>query len=749
MILTNILDKRKQEILETMLKARDAKYSIVVRYGKVLFCGASAAGKSNFLNLLMEEDFQSMHKSTEVLKPHQVTIAMKALTRISSNKNEVGFERMNIEEEILQLESYLPDKHTESIPAKEKRENYLKGNSERKIPDTKPLGKATKTEPDSKTIDSTEDVDMAITNVISKKLPKKDPRDVWDILTFMDTGGQPQFISMLPAVNSFAMITFIVHKLREGGKESLKRTVEVQYGNEKGEISFDLHPHKYTYLQLIETLISYASNILLPDTKFLDSLKNRSKKNDNSEKVTRSILLIGTHSGDDKLQVEHINEIDEKLKIAVERSGVDHIKPCLNENYHYLVPVDNEKQNTKSDTQVPEVLEARRYTKISEIRNYIQRLLKNQDEFHVPIKWVLLELEIRKVCLEKGCNMISYKKVLELAEKKKFGYAGEFGEDELSNDEFIKNGLRFHHSFGVLLYFEDVKGMQELIITNHQWLFNKLTEIVCCSFKKDCHTQKSINDLKKNGILHKTLLGSNFLNIQKDFEESEIDIASINPVESFLSLLKYLGIAAPSSEKDNKYFMPFVLESCELTELKKSIPEYKDNNAEPPLLVQFTSNDGKTFSFPRGAFCFVVVDLMLNEKWVICGQAYINLLTFMVNNATYYITLVDRIFCLEIHVTCKECCTVHNEIREIINKALKRVATKLKIPSELRHGFPCSCPKVSEIHISYLSEDQDKCCSCYELKTKLKDNHKIWLKTYFTKVRSMYVLSYALMNTYT
>ena len=47
-----LLDKRKQEILETMLKARDAKYSILVRYGKVLFCGASAAGKSNFSKLI-------------------------------------------------------------------------------------------------------------------------------------------------------------------------------------------------------------------------------------------------------------------------------------------------------------------------------------------------------------------------------------------------------------------------------------------------------------------------------------------------------------------------------------------------------------------------------------------------------------------------------------------------------------------------------------------------------------------------
>ena len=738
-----LLDKRKQDILETMLKARDANYSILVRYGKVLFCGASAAGKSNFLNLLMENDFEPLHKSTEVLKPYQVTVAMKAL--ISSHKGEVVFKRMNIDEEILHLESYLPEKPAEFRAAKGKRENNLKSIPERKPPDTKLVGEASKHRNDSKTIDSTEHVDMAIANVTSKKLPKKDPKSVWDILTFMDTGGQPQFISMLPAVNSFSMITFIVHKLKEGGKESLRKTVEVQYGNEKGEVTFKLYPHKYTYFQLIETLISYASNILLPDTNFLDYLKNKREKNDNGEKVTRSILLVGTHSGDNKLSVEDIDEIGEELKIAVERSGVNHIKPYLNENYEYLVPVDNEKQNRKSDIQVPKVLDAKRFTKVSGIRKYIQTLLKNQDEIHVPIKWLLLELEIRKVCHEKGCHLISYKEVLELAETKKFGYAGELGDVELSSHEFIKHGLRFHHSFGVLLYFEEVTGMQELIITNHQWLFNKLTEIVCYSFKEGCHTQKSIKDLKIRGILHKKLLGSNFLNIQKDFEESGIDITLINPVESFLSLLRYLRIAAPSNEKDDKYFMPFVLESCELTDLQKIIPEYNGNNIEPPLLVQFKLNDDK--SFPRGAFCFLVVDLMLCEKWAICGRAYINLITFRVDNAIYYITLIDRIFCLEIHVTCKDYCTIHDKIREIINEALQRVATKLKIHSNLCHGFSCSCSQIIEMHISYLSEDKDECCSCDdESPTKLMDHHRVWLTNYFKKVHTMYIFGFCIIH---
>ena len=88
-----IEEKRNQEIQETMLKALYARYSVPIRYGKVLFCGAAAAGKSNFLNLLMKEDFQPLHISTEVLKPQQVTIAVKAAVSTKLN-DEVEFKKM-------------------------------------------------------------------------------------------------------------------------------------------------------------------------------------------------------------------------------------------------------------------------------------------------------------------------------------------------------------------------------------------------------------------------------------------------------------------------------------------------------------------------------------------------------------------------------------------------------------------------------------------------------------------------------
>ena len=428
-----IIEKRNKEIQETMLKARDAKYSVPIRYGKVLFCGAAAAGKSNFLNLLMKEEFQKLHISTEVLKPQQVTIAMKAV--ISSNDDEVEFQRMQIDDEILQLESYLPKKYNaptaplQKFPLQVPSYKPAAGNLPKRYTTStassqrNPLHSPTHYSQYKPPADISK---LALANVekSTKKLNEKSPGEVWDILTFMDTGGQPQFISMLPAVNSFAMITFIVHKMETGGQNSLNKIVKVQYGNKKGETSYKSHPHRYTYLQLIETLISYASNILPPNTKFLDKVKIETKKYEN----TRSILLTGTHSGDDQLSEDDLKKSDEELTKVVNKSGVNHIKPKLNKHYKFLVPIDNKIQSKNSEVQVTEK-DTRRYTNPKDIRKYIHKFFNYQDKIHVPIKWLLLELEIRKVCQQRNCNLMSYSEVLNLAREKKLGYNGEFGDD--------------------------------------------------------------------------------------------------------------------------------------------------------------------------------------------------------------------------------------------------------------------------------------------------------------------------------
>jgi len=47
-----------------MLEACRKGETMKVRFGRVLFSGASAAGKTNFYNLLLKKQFQQQHIST-------------------------------------------------------------------------------------------------------------------------------------------------------------------------------------------------------------------------------------------------------------------------------------------------------------------------------------------------------------------------------------------------------------------------------------------------------------------------------------------------------------------------------------------------------------------------------------------------------------------------------------------------------------------------------------------------------------
>ena len=671
-------------MIAAILQARDANHTILVRYGKVFFCGAGGTGKSNFLNLLMKDPFEPIHKSTDLSKPQQVT--MKAQV-----SDEVEFEKMDIDKEILLLTSYLQPIATlsEEVPSQ----------------DDEPTGT------------STADSEFALFNVNPNQKISKKPGKMWDILTFVDTGGQPQFINMLPVVNSFAMITFIVHDMSKG----LHKPVEVIHKNEEGKDFYKSYEEKYTNLVLIKTLISYANSIILPNYKFLDDLKEKigNGSRDFGGKTFTLISLVGTHS--DKIPEEDTDKIDKKLVEVLKPSGVGKkIKRGLNKNYKFLVPVDNEKQSEAHGTG--EECNKKQFTDPSIIRQHIHTQLQKQDRFPVPIHWLLLELEIRKKC--GGKKFISYDDVLELSKEKKLG-----------NKDYVNKALRFHHLFGVLLYFEKVEGMKDLIITDHKWLFDKLTKIVIYSKKVELDTEDECVDHEESGILTVAVLDQ--LELDTDFDIAKINIK--NPKEAFPGLLKYLRIVAvinKTSEKPERLFMPVLLEGRDFSCVQEKSPQANKKNKTTPLLIQFKSSDG-TDLFPRGVFCFLVVELINSTGSVPCDQAYNNCVTLINKAMGVYITLSDRISVLEVRVrpvTAKVDldAAVHRKIFNMIDKSLVGFGEEFNISVKLNYGFICKgeecCGK--ELHISLV--ENEKISYCINKKpTTLDKEHNLWLENFY------------------
>ena len=711
----SILGGINQDVIKWMLEARRTGNAIKVRYGKVLLSGSCYTGKTSFFHLLMKNKLEDRYKSTGLADAHRVIFTTKVYIQPSTSDEDVEFEVLNLNNEISQLRSHV----------------HTKASNEVSRPTAIPS-----TTHDS-TVEATTNAESIITDIENDiaraysetdQVPKQSTEKIWDILTFVDTGGQPEYISMLPAVNSSVMVTFVVHKM-EGGVASLYRPVTVTHS---GKCCFQPYSLGYNNLDLIKTLISFTNNIFLLKKPFLDEV---CYKEGNSVSY---LSFIGTYL--DKVSDNDIIEIDKVLAETVINSELKHVLK-VNPDREYLIPVDNTTAGQAGEDK-----------SASKIRNKIYHLLQKQAVYEVPYVWLLLELEIRKVCEERRCGFITYTEVLELCKQK-----------ELSDDEdFIRNGLKFHHLFGVLLYFDEVKGIQDLIITDHKWLFNKLTDIVLHSYYTDL-TSADVYEFEHQGIFNKTLLDK--IDFATEFEESKVDIEAFDVKGSFLNLLQHLKIVAPI-ENSTKYFMPCLLHNCNFAEDQQKILQSYGTNCvvtvdDPnlpiePLLVQFTlcSSSEQAGSFPRGVFCCLVVQLQQDhQNWELqwsrsTKEVFSNMVTFFVEKRScgHFVTLIDRLFFLEVQITHDTKIayesTIHHHIFSSVRDALHKVGENLNFGKfNLSFGFVChNCKKpdddiehvnvivseMSKVHITK-SKMNSEYLRCYcNRPTKVTPSHKIW-----------------------
>ncbi|XP_065907908.1 uncharacterized protein [Dysidea avara] len=672
-----------------MVDAKLNGYTIKARYCKVLFSGSSGAGKTSFMNLLLRKNINPRHVSTGLGESRQILVAKKyGMVKLNSNNNNGSFEwvELDFEKEISQLKLHLCQKmHSLGFNShKNKGMSQDRGTSFQQC--------------------SVED-DIASLPMV--EVLESCSLDVWDVVTLLDTGGQPQFINMLPAINSSTMVTFIVHKMC-GGVKSLTDKVTVTHGNKKGKRSFSSYSMHYTNLELMKILMSLTNDICLRNNCFGDTIC--ATRGDS----TSYLSFIGSHA--DMVTEDEVTEIDDKLASTIFEAKIENVWTIGGECEH-LIPVDNTTAGSDTEDENAKI-----------IRSGLAGLLQTRDVFDVPISWIILELEIRKKCQEKNLSYIPYTEVVHMCK-----------DTQISNDEqTIKDALRFHHLLGVLLFFEDVDGMNDYVITDHQWLFDNLTKLVCCTFEgKLIPNNADLEKFKQEGVLSASLISKIGL------ELGEIKI------QFFLNLLMVLGIIAPIEEDIAtgiaNYFMPIVLPTClKNDELNKILLQYGDQMICQsagskinvcPLLIQFSSA-----TLPRGVFCCLAVQLLQdNLGWTLRRsekgkrRTFDNLITFR-TVSRHCVSLIDRVFYLEIQIRHKDksVLPIHYEAQNYISTALKKASKKLNLKSsELHYGFWCCECLGKKTHMTKLSQIDPlpTYCDCdHDEETKITESHTVWFQ---------------------
>ena len=460
------------------------------------------------------------------------------------------------------------------------------------------------------------------------------------------------------------------------------------------------------------------------------------------------VYIIGTCA--DVLRVkkrekydQEVQEIDEEIKHLINLIDQDNeIVFTCNVTGRYVNPVDNRVPRVHKDEiyhDDPGIQTIQRDTSdiISNIRNFSNKILWRKAQYEIPISWFILELELRKNV--KVC--ISLNEVKEICDNI-------MPTHRKMNLEQIIQILKFYHQYGMLLYFDEVDGMKDFVITNPQWLFTNLTKIIMCKFEHNSTTLYGANSIKRmqNGICDIKVLGKLI---------NESDLQGIE-LKSFLELLVHLKVIAPM---DNGYFIPNILPVCANTETMftdygtatVSINDQVSMEVEP-LLIQFTFG-----TIPRGLFGFLVVEILQqNSSYDFESEIYkphgqndvksnrlfrcANVITFYAESY-FYISLMDKISYLELQVraTSNEP-SYHCKAERRVTKALEKVCSRFDWSfSNCRYGFICkhenkSCSQSP--HLALLNLDKPYAAKHAECKngfaTELSEAHHIWFKVLMT-----------------
>ena len=481
------------EISRIIAEAKTRGHTIEVRHGKVMVCGSSAAGKSNFINLLLGDKFVRTHEATVVTEAKDTMV--KEIMVSEHNKDLVEFKKCDIKHQIKILKSHLYYKQYETgtsdtsdvKPLSESVQSTVRKASDQKTSKSvaTPSSSETSThrEPkkpgSSNTTSTTLDVikdkpayekyeGSDIVNNLSEvskdieKLPK-----TWDMMTFLDTGGQPEYISMLPAINSSVMVTFVVLSL----EYDLSQKVTVFKGDDVKDNR--TYPLPYDYKSLIKMLLSMRKPqiVKVPVEVLAKEGKRKSY-----------ISFIGTKTDivTNKLHKnlnDVVDKIDKELQSIIEEvfCGPDTLKFVSGK---LLTAVSNcNAGNVNDEDKKAKIVRSKLYKKLQD----------TADVYHIPIPWLLLELEIKHWCEKNSRHCMKLQEIKHLCAQHGL----------LNNDEeYIKKFLKFYHILGVFLYY-DIDG-HDIVVINVQWFFNNLSKLV--TFATTSEDRDDYEHLLKKGL---------------------------------------------------------------------------------------------------------------------------------------------------------------------------------------------------------------------------------------------------------
>ena len=531
----------------------------------------------------------------------------------------------------------------------------------------------------------------------------------WMYLT--DSGGQPQFLDVLPLLYRNESLHIVVTRLDEG---------------------LDDKP-KIRFYSKGEDVYTLPDRLTLTNREFIERACQIAEAQATSRKFVPKVMVVGTHK--DKLGIngearlkeinKELTKVHQKYKDVLICKSEDEVIFAVNA----MAAVGKERQQ---------------YTE--ELQDCILKAVEKTGEvIDVPLKWLAFHLDLDK----KGG-------IVRKSECYKTGEILGMGRRD------VDEALKYFDKVGLLLYYPD--DVPDLVFTRMDSLIDRLSRLITASFITPGSSVTAPYDrLREKGLFNKSLLPTilkyleksddefhNRLGPKRLFSKSFVDtqfentfvqmsvnvVSYLRPVfdeltkeftgfsdKDFLKILECLKISVHVGDDD--YFLPSVLS------LEPPVDDFPFPMNCVPLVYSWDEQ-----ILPHGFFLTFVVELLqrresgddlyfeLRKRVIQCRDVI--QVSVSKNKIPGFLKLVDRKRWIEICYSCS-CTNYCSQLQEITSDVVERVVkrfehTGIKSPEI---GFRCRLCDTDD-HYCVLSKDL-RMVQCHQNNGPVTPDMSCWI----------------------
>ena len=498
---------------------------------------------------------------------------------------------------------------------------------------------------------------------------------------FIDSGGQPQFLEILPAFIRNVSLLLLLVKL----SEELSDTPTVEYFSPDGK-SYQLGVFSLSNEQLLiqaaQLSLFHQSQISLPHNII------------EKEQSQPNMTVVGTFADQESKCKETRSEKNNRLKQLLQPFQKQLIPRSKSE---IIFPV-NAKSAGQGKNEDPVA---------TELRRVIQKLAPRL-RMRFPLLWYFLEMELRRL----GLKIVTKSECWEIAQKLGF-----------ESKEALEAALLYLHEANLFLYYPDV--LSNTIFIDPQAVLTNITQLYERHIKLEDAPESEVvgeDDLRYRDQALFTV--SALISLDTDYSKAAF------PNEDLIILLQNRLIVSEMPffiNDETTLFMPSLLPALEEGDIIQP-----KTTAASPLIISFQEGWA-----PNGLFCALVVSLLSRKSqlpWKISelvsgnmSKLYKNYLEFSIGYTAGSITLVNTMKQFELHPSSELPSDLLPLIWQTIDHNLKEACSKYSYKVSHHFAFKCNC-RILPPHTALISLEKStvQCSRDPDRVEPLSSKQKLW-----------------------